>query len=153
MPQGALGFGISFLKFSKSFLAVLTGQNALSLDWDLHGPWTLFLPFEALSDPLHHRWVNQIPQVAPELLLIDFFRDPMPGPQFQEDSRVNRLLLLAGAVFLLWDHAIWCCQNSTDITLRIFIHIRHNTSSGFWAANGPLPVYVAESISLHLCMF
>lgn len=83
--SGTPCFGMSSLKFSKS-ISLATRENAQSLDWDLHRLCFFFLSFVALSDPLHHMWVNQIPQVAPELLLIWLFLDPMPGAQFKRTA-------------------------------------------------------------------
>lgn len=132
--SGTLCFGMSSLKFSKS-ISVATRQNAQSLEVGPARTLVLFLPFVALSYPLHHLWVNQIPQVAPELLLMWLFLDPMPGAQFKRTAH--------------WIICSCCnisfvgCQNGTDF------YTAHGTHSGFWATNGPVPMYVDEGICSH----
>lgn len=97
-----------FLKF-KDFLNPLWPCQP-SPKLGLQGLQSLFHSFEALSGSLHHMWVNHILQEAPELLLMGLFWDSILGCQFQRDSSVNWLFLLAGAVLLLWNHAILGCQ-------------------------------------------
>ena len=51
-----------------------------------------------VEDPCFILQVSQSdPQVAPELLFIESSWDPVPEWQFQQDSMVNRWLLLARA--------------------------------------------------------
>lgn len=93
-----------------------------SQDQDPCVPWSLFLPFRVLSDPLQSitpspcLWVDQTPQDVWGFASMRYLRVQCPN-SIPEGRLVNRSLLLTGGVFLLQERVRAGCQNGAHMLI------------------------------------
>lgn len=142
MPLRALGFGMPSGKQNSksSFPTGPTGQSALGLSGDLHGPGPCVLHLAPSLILYTTRGSVRSPRSS-RTFVYGGVLGPCARTSTSGGQPVKRLLFLASASFLLWDQPEWHWPNWP------------HRNSGFWAATGPWPVYVDEGIGFHLSMF